>query len=385
MGCSFLNIHMAKNEQVMHISVMGELDSRAEADQLLECIYENCIYEIHITFLDANIVTYDIVERIIKLQENNKCKIFVLKAYLYSYFLSLGVKCFFVKKKSIVNRAYERDEKVSCQNFELENVRDFLIDIHGKYGFDFTEYQKDSIIRRIKITMLRYGMTCFEEFKEQVITDQDIFEQLFLDFSINTTNFFRDPEVFKFLKDSVLLHLDSYSHIKIWCVGCSIGKEPYSLAIILSELGMLHKVQIYATDINPYVIEDAKNGLYPIGTINTDIHNYKKAGGAKDFSDYFDITCNYMKLKDEFKEKILFFQHSIIEKGILNEFQMILCRNVMIYFDITLQKKVLEHFYNSLDEGGFLVMGKSEGMLLNEGYEHFADYNENHRIYRRKN
>ncbi|HHV30757.1 CheR family methyltransferase [Acetivibrio mesophilus] len=369
----------------MHISVMGELDSKAEADRLLECIHESGRYEIHITFLDANIVTRDIVERIMKMQEDNRCKVFVLKAYLYSYFLSLGIKCFLVKKKSLLNKTYQSNEKLNCQDFEPEQVEDFLRDIYDKYGYDFTEYRKDSIIRRIKISMLRYCMTCFEEFRERVLNDQDVFEQLFLDFSINTTNFFRDPEVFTFLKESVLLRLDSYSHIKIWSVGCSNGKEPYSLAMILKELGILHKVQIYATDINPYVIEEAKNGLYSISTIDDDIDNYKKAGGAKDFTDYFDITCNYMKIKDELKENILFFQHSVIEKGILNEFQMILCRNLMIYFDIVLQKKVLRHFYNSLDDGGFLIMGKSEGMLLNNGYEHFVDYNEKHKVFRRKN
>ncbi|WP_322597241.1 protein-glutamate O-methyltransferase CheR [Acetivibrio straminisolvens] len=369
----------------MHISVMGELDSKAETDRLLECINENRGYEIHITFLDANIVTREIVEKIIKLQERNKCKVFVLKAYLYSYFLSLGIKCFFVKKKSILNKDWESNEKISCETFEPEKVEEFLRDIYDKYGFDFTEYRKDSIIRRIKISMLRYCITCFEEFRELALSDQDVFEQLFLDFSINTTNFFRDPEVFTFLKDRVLLCLDSYSHIKIWSVGCSNGKEPYSLAIILKELGMLHKVQIYATDINPYVIEEAKNGLYSIGTIDADIANYKNAGGSKNFTDYFDIAKNYIKVKDEFKENILFFQHSVIEKGILNEFQLILCRNVMIYFDIPLQRKVLRHFYNSLDAGGFLVTGKSEGLLLNDGYEYFVDYNERYSIYRRKN
>ncbi|ABN51527.1 MAG TPA: protein-glutamate O-methyltransferase CheR [Hungateiclostridium thermocellum] len=368
----------------MHISVMGELDSKADVDRLLESIDENCDCEIHLTFLDANVVPREIVEKIVKLKEHNKCKIFVLKAYLYSYFLSLGISCFLVKKKSILNKDFESKEKLSSQTFEPEKVEKFLWDIYDKYGFDFTEYRKDSIIRRIKISMLRYCMTNFDEFSHLALTDQDVFEQLFLDFSINTTNFFRDPEVFMFLREKVLLFLDSYSHIRIWCVGCSNGKEPYSLAIILKELGMLHKVQIYATDINPYVIEEAKNGLYSVSTINTDIANYKKSGGSKNFTDYFEVNGNYMKVKDDFKDNILFFQHSVIEKGILNEFQMILCRNVMIYFDIPLQKKVLRHFYNSLDSGGFLVMGKSEGMLLNNGYEYFADYNEKYSVYRRK-
>jgi len=175
-----------------------------------------------------------------------------------------------VKKKSILNKDFESKEKLSSQTFEPEKVEKFLWDIYDKYGFDFTEYRKDSIIRRIKISMLRYCMTNFDEFSHLALTDQDVFEQLFLDFSINTTNFFRDPEVFMFLREKVLLFLDSYSHIRIWCVGCSNGKEPYSLAIILKELGMLHKVQIYATDINPYVIEEAKNGLYSVSTINTD-------------------------------------------------------------------------------------------------------------------
>lgn len=379
-----MKIYVNRSCMVMHISVMGEFDATEDLKEFFEYLDENDNSETHITFLDANIVPDEVVDKLFTFQKSKKCRIYVLKTYLYSYFYSLGIKCLYVKKKSIQQSSYKSQGKPVGECLDHKQVLGFLNDINEKYGYDYTQYQIESIIRRIKITMLRYGADNFDEFKREVLEDQDMFEQLFLDFSINTTEFFRDAEVYAELRQKIFPYLNSYTHFKIWCVGCSNGKEPYSVAIILSELGLLDKVHIYATDINPYVIEEAKNGLYALDTIAVDTKSYKEAGGVKNFNDYFEIEDKYIKVKSFLKERILFFQHSLVEPGILNEFQLILCRNVMIYFDTALQKKVLEHFYNSLDISGFLVLGKSEGMLQNEGYRFFDKYDENKKVYRKK-
>jgi chemotaxis protein methyltransferase CheR len=152
---------------------------------------------------------------------------------------------------------------------------------------------------------------------------------------------------------------------------------------MLKEAGMLEKTQIYATDINPYVVEEAKNGMYPLGTLDKDIANYRNALGENSFVQYFDINRSYIKVKDELKKNILFFQHSLLSKGTLNEFNLIMCRNVFIYFNDSLQEKVLKSFYNSLDNNGFLVLGKSEGILKNGGQKYFSVYDEKNKILKR--
>ena len=171
-------------------------------------------------------------------------------------------------------------------------------------------------------------------------------------------------------------------HIRIWCVGCSNGKEAYSMAILLDELGLLHKSQIYATDISPYVIEEAKNGLYPLEQIYKDEKNYNGAGGKNHFIDYFDLKGSYAKVKSYLSKSILFFEHSLTEDGSLNEFEFILCRNVMIYFKPELQNRVLKNFHHSLDRNGFLAIGKSEGMVLNSGEKYFSKYMDKEKIYK---
>ena len=190
--------------------------------------------------------------------------------------------------------------------------------------------------------------------------------------------------MFALIKTKILPYLNSYNHIKIWCAGCSNGKEVYSLAIMLKEAGILNKTQIYATDINPYVIEEAKNGMYSTVTLDKDISNYRNAQGEKSFIQYFDINKSYIKVKEELKKNILFFQHSLLSNGTLNEFNLILCRNVFIYFNDSLQERMLKNFYNSLDNNGFLVLGKSEGIQRNNGEKYFCKYDEILKIYKKK-
>ncbi|MEQ8197207.1 MAG: protein-glutamate O-methyltransferase CheR [Clostridiaceae bacterium] len=367
----------------IHINVTEELEDSKDLAELLDLLSLEESKHIKITFLGINVLPKSIVEKLFILQEQEKCTVFVSKRYLFSYLQSLGIKCRYITENFILRKTKECSY-IGDRSLDPEKVYSFLKDLNNAYGYDYTDYQIDSIIRRIDIAMVKENIYDFDLFREQVLNNEETFNNLFLDFSINTTEFFRNPEVFDSIKNKILPYLDSYNHIKIWCAGCSNGKEPYSLAIMLKEAGMLDKTQIYATDINPYIIEEAKNGMYSMSTLDKDINNYRSAQGENSFIQYFDINQSYIKIKEELTKNILFFQHSLLSKGTLNEFNLIICRNVFIYFNDILQESVLKSFHNSLDNNGFLILGKSESTIKNNGYKYFYKYDEKNKIYKKK-
>lgn len=373
-----------KNETVISIYAIGEMDSSEDSIKLKQALEEAGTREINITFFHANLLDVKVVDILARLQQNDKCKVYVVRRYLHSYLYSLGIQCRYMIKKSEFKTISVNNKLTAQEELNKGQVKGFLEEILIVYGYDYTRYQIDSIMRRIKICMLRTGITDFNAFRHSVLDKKESFEELFLDLSINTTDFFRDPEVFEAFKTRIVPYLKTYNHIRIWCAGCSNGKEPYSLAILLKEAGLLEKTQIYATDINHYIIEDAKNGLFSIDTLEKDIKNYRQAGGSSNFVNYFKLNGSYMKIDAELQKNILFFQHSLIGSGVLNEFQLILCRNVLIYFNMDLQRSVLEYLYNSLDLNGFLILGKSGGGLHNGGNELFNKYDDINKIYKHK-
>ena len=378
-----INVHGIRNK-VKHITVTGEITEEIHVLKFLEMLNDKGSVEVHVTFQDASILPSKIIDSIIGAQNYKRCYIYVAKHYLYTYMYKLGIQCRYIPKnfeEYPVNSLKAEDIELELRK---EDIMTFLKKINAKYGYDYTEYQLDSIMRRIKISMIRENTNNFYKFQKKVFEDYSVFEQLFLDFSVNTTKFFRDPEVFASLKDKIFPQLNIYPYIRIWCAGCSTGEEPYSLAILLKEAGLLHKTQIYATDINPYAVEEAKNGLYPKADIEESIRNYRKATGKNSLMDYFELGEGYVKIDENLKKNILFFQHSLLSEGIINEFQLILCRNVLIYFNPSLQKRVLQYLSNSLDRNGFLVLEKGGGMLQSGGYNYFNKYDDLNKIYQKK-
>lgn len=377
-----MSFNINYNDEVTDITIFGQLIDQNQREELIKVLdlYKN--QNLHITFLDIYIIPRKIVEKLFLLQQGEKCTISTSKRYLYSYLYSLGIRCRYTFECSALNKT---SGNLVTKKRELSNkeVYDFLKELNTIYGYDYTEYQIDSVIRRINIAMTRESIYDFNLFREHALNNEEVFKDLFLDLSINITEFFRDPDVFNFIRNKVLPYLNSYSHIKIWCAGCSNGKEVYSLAMMLKETGMLEKTQIYATDINPYVIEEAKNGIYSMKTLSKDISNYRYSGGKNNFIQYFDISNSYIKIKDELMKNILFFQHSLLSNGRLNEFNLIICRNVFIYFNDSLQENMLKNFNSSLGTNGFLVLGKSEGIQKNNGQKYFVKYDESHKVYKK--
>jgi len=270
---------------------------------------------------------------------------------------------------------------ISNKLFTKTQLNNFLEKIYTQYGYDYRGYSLKHIKRRIHLFYHTLQSQTFSQFEQSVLKDVSIFRDLFLNISVNVTTFYRNPSVFKRLRDEILPKLDSFLDIKIWCAGCSSGEEPYSIAIILKELGLLSRSLIYATDLNEIILQNAKNGIFAKKGYDEFRSNYYKAGGADSFSKYFVDHQNFVEIKDEIKENILFFKHNLVLDGKINDFQLIFCRNVLIYFDTDLKAKVFKLFDESLDNYGFLVLGESESI---HNHNKFQTLDEKHKIYKRK-
>ncbi|WP_214227308.1 protein-glutamate O-methyltransferase CheR [Pedobacter sp. B4-66] len=241
-----------------------------------------------------------------------------------------------------------------------DHVEILLSDLLEQYGYDFTGYSKASLKRRIARLYSLDRAVSFAEFRYKINNDSLYFKRFVEQITVNVTEMFRDPSFFKTLRDVVLPKLGTYPFIRIWLAGCSTGEEAYSISIILKELNLLHKSLIYATDLNPIVLEKAAQGMFGMNSMKQYSENYILSGGLKDFSSYYTANYSLAKFDDELKSKIIFSTHNLVSDYSFNEFQLILCRNVLIYFDRELQQKVLNLFDESLEELGYLALGSKE-------------------------
>jgi chemotaxis protein methyltransferase CheR len=249
-----------------------------------------------------------------------------------------------------------------------DEIENFLENIKLTYGYDFMNYDRKSLSRRIELTMKQSMIRTFGEFKKAVFDDESLFEKLLSSFSVNVTTFFRNPDVFKILREEVVPYLETFPSIRVWCAGCSHGDEAYSIAIMLDELGLLHKSLVYATDFNLRVLNEAKNGLFSKEDFTDFESNYRNSMGKKELRNWFEFEDNVIDIKEHIKKKVLFFQHNLVTDDSINEFHLIFCRNVLIYFNQSLQKTVFTMIDNSLFKRGFLVLGESE--KLPEKYDY---------------
>ena len=290
----------------------------------------------------------------------------------YDHIFSLAeLRCFIAA--AVAGRGKEATQ-------ELINL--LLEAVFVRYGYDYRNYQRSTVERRLDNLRNLMGMKDFFALQREILTDPDAFERLFLELSINVTAFFRHPEQFRVLRETILPYLDSFPHIKIWSAGCANGKEAYSLAILLDELGMLHKAQIFATDINPYQLEEGKNGLYPLEKLEEGQRNYVAGGGHARLENWLDVGKSVLKVASHLRKHVLFYPHSLVHDGAFNEFQLIVCRNVLIYFHPELQQRVMALFSRSLHRDGFLVLGASESLGQGGGERYFAPYRAPEKIYR---
>jgi chemotaxis protein methyltransferase CheR len=194
---------------------------------------------------------------------------------------------------------------------------------------------------------------------------------------------FRDPLFYKSVRKEVIPILKTYPFLKIWHAGCSSGEEVYSMAILLQEEGLLEKTQIYATDFNQSILQKAKDGIYPIKYLKEYTSNYQNAGGLASFSDYYNANYDSAIFHNSLKKNIVFADHNLVFDGVFGEMNMIVCRNVLIYFDKVLQNKVIKLFKESLIPGGVLCLGSKESLKFSEQYYSFEPLFEKEKIYRK--
>lgn len=241
-----------------------------------------------------------------------------------------------------------------------EEVEYLIKDVYELYGYDFSEYSRASFKRRINRICLIDRFTSFAELRYTLINEPEYLKRFVEEVTVNVTEMFRDPYFFKGLREKILPQLGTYPLIRIWVAGCSTGEEAYSIAILLKEANLYHKSLIYGTDLNPSVLETARAGVFPLQQMKLYSENYRLSGGKKDFSDYYTANYDSAKFDKSLQEKLILSTHNLVSDRSFNSFQLIICRNVLIYFDRGLQERVFKLFDNSLENLGFLALGAKE-------------------------
>ena len=252
-----------------------------------------------------------------------------------------------------------------------------------KYGYDFRHYSKASIRRRITGRYLATKFSSMAAMQHKILHDPNFFQTLLLDLTVNVTEMFRDPSFYVALRRNVIPLLRTYPFIKIWHAGCSTGEEVYSMAILLKEEGLLKKSIIYATDINEMVLLKAREGIYAIDRIKEYNQNYQKAGGRESFSDYYTAKYDAAIMNSLLKKNIVFSQHNLATDNVFGEMHLILCRNVLIYFNRELQNRVIGLFNESLIRKGVLALGSKESIRFSNFKDHYTELIGEEKIYQK--
>jgi chemotaxis protein methyltransferase CheR len=266
------------------------------------------------------------------------------------------------------------------ERLEIELLLDGMF---RHYGYDFRQYAYGSLRRRLWRRVAGERVQSISGLQERILHDPGAMERLLVDLSVNITAMFRDPGFFAALRTEIVPMLRTYPFLRIWNAGCSTGEETYSLAIVLEEAGLLERARIYATDINEEVLDRAKRGRFPMDRMREFTENYLASGGERAFSEYYVSSDDTVQFRPALVENVVFAQHNLVSDRSFNEFQLILCRNVMIYFSKPLQDHVHELFYDSLANLGVLGVGIKESIKFTA---HEADYEEldgRHKLYRK--
>ncbi len=280
----------------------------------------------------------------------------------------------------------EQEPEITNDDVAIEDIEiDLLLEaIFQRYGYDFRSYTKASIRRRIMHRLGLSGMDNVTRMTECVLRDREFFVSLLNDLTVNVTDMFRDPEFYLAFRREVVPLLKTFPFLKIWHAGCATGEEIYSMAILLEEEGLYDRSIIYATDIDKNVLASAKKGIYPISSMRQFSENYRAAGGTGSLSDYYTAKYDGAILDQRLKRNIVFADHDLVTDQVFGEMNVILCRNVLIYFDRELQQRVFRLFFDSLDMGGVLCLGTKETLRYSGLEEAFEAIDERLRIFRKR-
>lgn len=270
-------------------------------------------------------------------------------------------------------------------NRALEDIEIGLLleGVFRHYGYDFRDYAASSVRRRLRHLMIGEGLPSISDLTEKVLHDPAWLDKLLAAFSINVSAMFRDPSFYRAFRETVVPILRTYPFVRIWHAGCSTGEEVYSTAILFHEVGLYERCRIYATDINEAVLRKARDGIFPLTAMKAYTANYIQSGGTSAFSEYYTAQYDSAIFRPWLKRNIVFAQHNLAMDTSFNELHMIVCRNVMIYFNRTLQNRVLDLFSDSLVRLGFLCLGNRESLKGTRGEAAYDVVNADERIYRK--
>ncbi len=273
---------------------------------------------------------------------------------------------------------------MKSENISELEISLLLEAVYQKYGYDFRQYSKAHINRRIRNRMALSGLEDVSQIQSKVLKDETFAHELLQDLSITVTEMFRDKDFYKSLRENVIPILKTYPFIKIWHAGCATGEEAYSIAIILQEEGLYDRTVIYATDFNQHALNRAKEGIFSNGLMKEYTANYQLSGGKEPFSSYYTSNYDNIIMNQSLKKNIVWANHNLVTDSVFAEVNLILCRNVLIYFDNSLQNKVQKLFYDSLINGGILCLGNKEGLRFTDFHEKYSELDKKQRIFKKK-
>ncbi|MBC5784416.1 protein-glutamate O-methyltransferase CheR [Ramlibacter sp. USB13] len=256
--------------------------------------------------------------------------------------------------------------------------------VYLRYGHDFRDYAFASLRRRVLQAQQRMGLGSISALQEKVLHDPDEFARLLQYLTVPVSEMFRDPAYFLALRRQVVPVLRTYPSLKIWVAGCSTGEEPYSMAILLLEEGLLERTILYATDINHASLEKARQGIFALDHMQSFTRNYQRAGGLKSFSDYYTAAYGGALFDRKLRDSITFADHSLATDAVFAETQLVSCRNVLIYFNRGLQDRALGLFHESLTRRGFLGLGSKETLDFSAYADRFEPVSRPDRLYRKR-
>jgi chemotaxis protein methyltransferase CheR len=237
----------------------------------------------------------------------------------------------------------------------------------SRWGYDLGGYARASLARRVDKACDDLGLDIWTLMR-RAIEDRQVFDQLVATLSVTVTEMFRNPEVYRALRDKILPRLATYPFIKVWHAGCATGEEMYSMAILLDEAGLLDRSQLIGTDINEQSLAVAEEGIYPLERLSSYARLYRDAGGTGSFADYFHARYQLGRMDERLREKMTFYRHDLAVDEVFSECHLVMCRNVLIYFGRELQQRALDLFWRALVPGGFLCLGTREHLMESSGW-----------------
>lgn len=279
-----------------------------------------------------------------------------------------------------VTKAGPIDDERGLLTLEIELL---LTGLAERYGYDFRHYARASLTRRIRNAMITEKVPTVSALQTKLLHDPEAAMRFVAAVSVHTTAMFRDADVYRLLRSDVIPMLRTYPFIRVWHAGCSSGEEVYSLAILLEEEGIYDRCRIYATDISDSILERARQGVFSLRSMREHTQAYQRAGGTADFSSYYVADHEAAVFKKSLRRQLVFSQHNLVSDSVFNEFQLIICRNVLLYFDSALRARSHELFHASLSNFGVLVLGKKESLRFTEYAALYQELRAGLRVYRR--